>query len=240
MIKVRLYFDKDKEIKWLNEMADEGWAMSGFFAGFYKFEQAEKGKWRYQVDFGEKFGSVTEDYREFMNEADIEIVQSWGYWIILRQLASKGEFQLYTDVESSIEHYSRILKMFKVVTIIELICFFIEVMAAVTGSSIAWVFACIVAAFTLIIANATIKTKNKIVNLKSRQSGIDPEMDERKVSPLLPVGLLLNSCGLLMGRSDSLSPVMTGPVRMVILILAIVLMLIGAAKSRPRCGRRRK
>ncbi len=240
MIKLKFYWDKDAETKWLNEMADEGWAMTGFFAGFYKFEQTEKGKWRYQIDFGEKFGSVTEDYREFMNEAEIEIVQSWGYWIILRQLASKGEFQLYTDVESSIEHYTKILKMFKVVTIVELICFFIEVMAAAGGATIGWVGACVIAAFILVLINATFKTKNKIIELKSRQSGIDPEKDERQVSPLLPIGLLLNSCGLMMGQSDSLSPMMTGPVRMVITIFAIVLMLVGAAKSTPCCGRCKK
>jgi hypothetical protein len=240
MLKFKLYWDKDAETKWLNEMADEGWAMSGFFAGFYKFEQAENGKWRYQIDFGEKFGSVTEDYREFMNEAEIEIIQNWGYWIILRKLASKGEFQLYTDVESSIEHYTKILKMFKVVTIIELICFFIEVMAAANGAAIGWVGACVIAAFILVLINATFKTKNKIIELKSRQSGIDPEKDERQVSPLLPIGLLLNSCGLMMGQSDSLSPMMTGPVRMVITIFAIVFMLVGAAKSTPRCGRCKK
>ena len=38
MVKFRLYFDKDKETKWLNKMAAAGWAMIGFFAGFYKFE----------------------------------------------------------------------------------------------------------------------------------------------------------------------------------------------------------
>ncbi len=167
MIKFKLYWDKDPETKWLNEMADEGWAMTGFFAGFYKFEQTEKGKWRYQIDFGEKFGSVTEDYREFMNEAEIEIVQSWGYWIILRKLASKGKFQLYTDVESSIEHYTKILKMFKVVTIIELICFFIEVMAAANGAAIGWVFACIVAAFTLVVQMLRSKPKTRLLNSKA-------------------------------------------------------------------------
>ncbi len=240
MIKVRLYWDKDAETTWLNQMADEGWAMTGFFAGFYKFEQTEKGKWRYQVDFGEKFGTVTEDYREFMNEAGIEIVQNWGYWIILRKLASAGEFQLYTDVESSIEHYSKILTMFKVATIIELICLFIEIIAAVNGSVLGWVFACIIGALTLAVANAAIKTKNTINELKSRQSGIDPEKDDRQVSPLLLSGLLLNSCALMMGTSDSLSPMMTGPVKMVIQIAAIILMLTGIANTAGTCRGRRK
>ena len=34
MIRFRLYFDKDAETKWLNEMAEQGWAMKSFFAGF--------------------------------------------------------------------------------------------------------------------------------------------------------------------------------------------------------------
>lgn len=235
MLKFRLYWDKDAETKWLNEMADRGWAMTGFFAGFYKFEKCEEGKWRYQVDFGEKFAAVTEDYREFMNEAGIEIVQSWGYWIILRKLASAGEFQLYTDVESSIEHYSKILTMFKVVFIIELICLLIEIIAALNGEAIGWVFACIVGAFTFVILNAAVKTKNTILELKARQSGIDSDKDERQFSPALMAGLLINSCTLLMGQSDSLSATVVGPVRMVLQIFAIVLMVVGIVQTAAKC-----
>lgn len=235
MTKFRLYWDKDAETKWLNEMADKGFAMTGFFAGFYRFEKTEKGKWRYQVDFGEKFGAVTEDYREFMNEAGIEIVQNWGYWIILRKLASEGEFELYTDVESSIEHYSKILIMFKVVFVIELICLFMEIMAALNGADIGWIFACIVGAFTFVILNAAVKTKNTILELKARQSGIDSDKDERQVAPALMAGLLINSCALLMGQSDTLSATMTGPVKMVLHIFAIILMVAGIVQTAAKC-----
>lgn len=114
MIKFRLYFDKDKETDWINKMSEEGYAMTGFFAGFYWFEKCEPGKYVYQIDFGEKLFAVSNNYREFMQETGIEIVQTWGYWIILRKLASEGEFQLYTDVDSSIEHYTKIRTMFKV------------------------------------------------------------------------------------------------------------------------------
>lgn len=231
MTKFKLYFDKDEETKWLNEKADEGWALTGFFAGFYTFEKTEKGKWKYQIDFGEKFGRATEDYREFMADAGIEIVQCWGYWIILRKLASAGEFELYTDVESSIEHYSKILKLFKVVTIVEIICLFMEIMAALNGAGIGWAFACIIGALVFALVNVSIKTKNTILELKSRQSGIEADKDDRQVSPLLTAGLLVNSCALMMGQSDSLSPLMAGPVRMGLMIFAIVLMLTGIAKT---------
>lgn len=32
MVKFKLYYDKDKEIEWLNEMAMQGHALSSFFA----------------------------------------------------------------------------------------------------------------------------------------------------------------------------------------------------------------
>ena len=63
MIKFKLYFDKDKETAWLNEMSSNGWSMNGFFAGFYRFEPCEKGKYTYQIDFGNKLFSVSDDYK---------------------------------------------------------------------------------------------------------------------------------------------------------------------------------
>ena len=45
MIRFKLYYDKDKETVWLNQMASEGWALKSFFAGFYKFEPCGKGEY---------------------------------------------------------------------------------------------------------------------------------------------------------------------------------------------------
>ena len=104
MMQFRLFLDKDAETVWLNQMAADGWAMKSFFAGFYDFEKCEKGGYIYQVDFGDRLFSVSSDYRELMQEMGIEIVQTWGYWVILRKKASDGKFELYTDVESSIGH----------------------------------------------------------------------------------------------------------------------------------------
>ena len=168
MIKFRLYCDKDKETEWLNKMAEEGYAMTGFCAGFYQFEKCEPGKYVYQIDFGEKFFAVNENYREFMQETGVEIVQTWGYWIILRKLAKDGEFQLYTDVDSSIEHYTKIRTMFKVVSLIELVCFFMELVCAMEGNKWAIVFMFIIAALTVAVMNAAFKTNRIIAELKER------------------------------------------------------------------------
>ena len=169
MLKFRLYFDKDEETAWLNEMSKEGWALERFFAGFYRFEQCEPGKYIYQVDFGEKLFAITDEYREFMEEAGVEVLQPWGYWIFLRKPASEGKFELYTDVDSSIEHYSKICKMFKVVLVIEIIGLFFELYAGMNGASIGYPFACLIGAMIFAIANALFKTKDTIARLKERK-----------------------------------------------------------------------
>lgn len=222
MIKFRLMFDKDKETAWLNEMVNEGWAMTGFCAGFYTFEKCEPGKYVYQIDFGEKFSSVTEDYREFMKEAGVEIVQCWGYWVIVRKLASEGEFELYTDVDSSIEHYTKIRKMFKVVGIFEVLLTIVEfVIYAVTESYSALVGAIILSCFVGVFLVAVYKTTQRIDALTERKTGMPTEIDRKNVSPLLTVGLLFNMIAL--NSRDGISD----GIVVVIQIAALLLMAAG-------------
>ena len=227
MIKFRLYFDKDKETEWLNKMSEEGYAMTGFFAGFFWFEKCEPGKYVYQIDFGEKFFAVNENYREFMQETGAEIVQTWGYWIILRKLASEGNFRLYTDVDSSIEHYTKIRTMFKVVSIIELICFFMELICAMEGNNWAIVVMFIVAVLTVVLMNATFKTNRIIAELKERKGEVSScGLRNGKVSPLVPCGMLMSSCVMLARET------VDHRIIMAVQIMAIIFMLVGLYRSR--------
>ena len=225
MIKFKLYFDKDKETQWLNEMSQKGWAMTGFFAGFYRFEPCEKGKYSYQIDFGNEFFSASDDYREFMSDSDIEIIQSWGFWVFLRKLSSEGEFQLYTDVDSQIEHYKKIRNMFKAVTVIELICLFIELFSAsMTNSPLLWSFVFLILAIIIAFFNITNRTNDIIHELTERKTGIE-EPRSRSISIFLIIGLLLNSCVLMM--KDSIPSYIVCPIQ----ILVIALMLIGVYQT---------
>ena len=63
MIRFRLMLDKDKETQWLDQMADEGYALKSFFAGIYTFEPCEKGEWQYQIDIGNGFFGVSKNSR---------------------------------------------------------------------------------------------------------------------------------------------------------------------------------
>ncbi len=107
MLKFKLYFDNEKEAEWLNEMAAKGYALTDYWWGLYNFEKCLPGEYVYQIDIVDGFFNVDDDYRQFMEDIGVELVCMWGFWVILRKKAADGPFQLYTDVESSIEHYSK-------------------------------------------------------------------------------------------------------------------------------------
>lgn len=224
MTKFKLYFDKDKETKWLNEMVDKGYALKGFCAGFYSFEQCEPGEYTYQIDWTKGLFSVTDDYRSFMSEMDAEIVCLWGPWVILRKKRADGAFELYTDAQSQIEHYSKILWMFKIVSIIEIVCFFVEYICALNGGTVGYAFMCIIAVLCVVLIRATFRTKRRIQMLK-REAGI---MDKnakltKGPHPLLVSGLFLNMLGSILNNNSEL----TGYVRGFIIGFACVAMVIG-------------
>lgn len=198
MVKFRLYLDKDKETIWLNKMADQGYALKSFFAGVYVFEPCEKGEYSYQIDFGNQFGGVSDDYKAFMEESDIEIVACWGYWVFLRKKRNQGEFELYSDVDSTIEHYKKILIMFKVVTVLELICLMIEITSAIylrTTAAYAGTF--LILAFVIAFLRIIFKTKDTINELMERKTGVETPR-RGNVSVFLPIGLLANAIAILM------------------------------------------
>ncbi len=224
MTKFRLYFNKDKETAWLNEMAANGYALKGFFAGFYQFEECQKGEYIYQIDFGNKMFSVNEDYRMFMEENGIEIVCLWGYWIILRKHANEGDFVLYTDVDSSIEHYTKILKMFKIVTIIELLFFMLEAIGAALGSPVGLFGMFLLGILVIVLMHATFSTKKTINALKERTG---ETTTNNTTSPILLAGLCLNLCGISLNRTE-----ISHSLVLVVQIAAIILMLIGIYQSR--------
>lgn len=226
MIRFRLYTDKDAEEKWLNEMAAEGWAMDTFFVGIYHFTACKKGEYIYRVDFGDKLFSVRSDYRELMQDMGIQIVQTWGYWVILRKKASDGAFALYTDLASSIAHYQKIRKMFKIVTIVEMICLFIELyVGAAKGIMLGYACALLIAAILVAVVNALFRTNHKIAELEEQMTGISTDKKNTYVSILLAIGLLMNSCALLL--TEYIPHTVTRGLQ----IIAIVLMLVGVAKT---------
>lgn len=229
MKKFALYFDKDKEIEWLNQMAQDGYAMTGFFAGVYTFEPCEKGEWQYQVDIGNGFFGVKKEYSDFMEEMGIEIVQCWGPWVILRRKAAEGEFELFSDVDSRIEQYKKILILFKIVTGVELLALIYEIYAGLEGVKLAWPIALLIAAMACVFFNIITRTKNILADLRERKG--EPPVERgwnRNVSPAIIAGFGLNAAHLL--AADYIPT----PVRVVLLVISLALILYGAFDTAKR------
>ena len=125
MKRFRLYYDKDAELVWLNDMCRRGWAMESFFLGVYTFVPCQPGEYIYQIDMPEGSGfrpSDPEGYTEFMEDIGVEVVQFWGRWVILRKKAAEGPFEFYTDPASRIAQYRRIRLFFLWALLLELLC----------------------------------------------------------------------------------------------------------------------
>jgi hypothetical protein len=173
MLKFKLYYDKDDEEVWLREMSLKGWAFKRFFLGFYTFDPCEPGEYNYQIDLLDNWNGNKSDYASFMEELGVEVIDQWWRWVYLRKKAADGPFEMYTDAESRINLYSKIINFFRVFLVIEAIGCFMELTAAIrTGNFVFGIFTVLLGAITLAILNVYWKCKWKIEQLKRENSGI--------------------------------------------------------------------
>lgn len=170
MTKFRWFYNTDKETEWLNHMAAQGWAMKDFCLGFYRFERCEPGEYIYQVDVSEKLLGVSEEYRQFMEETQTEIVCTWGFWVFLRRKAEEGPFRMYTDVESTIRYYTKIKDSFGTVEIIQAAGLLSGIYGAVIQDNpFGWMFALFAGLCLLPLLWQTVHLKQILKELKNRQ-----------------------------------------------------------------------
>lgn len=230
MVRFKLTVNKDKETDYLNEMAEKGYSMTGFFAGFYSFEECRPGEYLYQVDISEGMFRVSNDYREFMQEMGVEIVCLWGMWVVLRKKAADGPFVLYTDVESSIEHYEKIRKMFKVVVCIEIICLIMELICVAGGTDWESVMlrlasSSILGALVVVLMREVARVNGILAQLRERIGQEDPGgfRGRGKISIFLSIGLLFNGIGYMIPETA----IFYEPVRRGFQIAALIFIVAG-------------
>lgn len=119
--KVRFYLDYEKEETWINEMAANGWHLKGYFFFFYTFIKGEPGTFIYRTEFlGGMSSKESKEYLGFMEESGVTIVQNYGAWVYMKKPAAQGPFEIYTDKESKVAYYNRILKIFGLLFIVNL------------------------------------------------------------------------------------------------------------------------
>ncbi len=100
-------WEYDKEERWLNQMAMQGWALAEVGFCRYTFEKCEPGEYivRLQMQKGDA------DYVAFLEEIGAEYIGRVAMWIYVRRRAEEGSFELFSDTQSKLEHLQWIARM---------------------------------------------------------------------------------------------------------------------------------
>jgi len=169
MKKFRLYYDKDAEQNWLQKMSSNGWALKNYFLGIYTFVPCEPDEYIYQIDLLDSC-SDEKDFLAFLEDSGVEVVSRWYRWVYLRKKTEDGPFEMYTDIDSKINQYSKIKKFFQTVLILEVICFFIEFSAALTSKSLLyWSLTILIGIIVLVFLRMVWKCQWKIEQLRQEK-----------------------------------------------------------------------
>lgn len=109
MTKYRWFWvwDFDKEERWLNEMAANGWNLVSVGYCRYIFEKGEPGAYTYRLEMH----GYDENYISFMEETGAEYVGKVLQWLFFRKRSELGQFDIFSDIDSKMAHLNKIYKL---------------------------------------------------------------------------------------------------------------------------------
>lgn len=110
-------WDFDQEEKWLNDMAQRGWALDEVGCCKYSFTECKPGEYTVRLEMLENApcSEAGQDYIDFVESTGAEQVGRWMKWVYFRRKTEDGEFDLFSDIDSRIRHLDRIIKLIGVI-----------------------------------------------------------------------------------------------------------------------------
>ncbi|MFJ7952104.1 DUF2812 domain-containing protein [Lysinibacillus sp. NPDC096418] len=108
-IKFRFFIDHEKEEKWVNDMAEQGWHLKKFWPFVHVFEKGNPGEYIYR---NEMVMTRKKDYIEFLETMNLEHVHRFGFWSYFRKKRIDGPFDIYSDSTDKIRYLSKINSFF--------------------------------------------------------------------------------------------------------------------------------
>ena len=125
-------WDFEKEERWLNEMAMQGWALVGVGFCTYHFEKCEPGAYTIRLEMHQR----DEAYVSFMEETGAEYLGRMVMWIYFRKKSVLGQFDLFSDLDSKIAYLKRIYRTLGLIGVLNL---GIGLMNSFNSSHFGWV-----------------------------------------------------------------------------------------------------
>ena len=104
-------WDFEKEERWLNVMAMEGWALCEVGFCKYVFERTQPGEYIIRLELHQ----YDERYIEFMHDTGAEVAGRLFAWVYFRRKSELGPFDIFSDIDSKIAHLNKIGRMLAVI-----------------------------------------------------------------------------------------------------------------------------
>ncbi|MEG1416336.1 MAG: DUF2812 domain-containing protein [Clostridium sp.] len=114
----KLFVDFEKEEAWLNSMASKGWNLTSYTPLRYKFAKGTPNTYTYRIEMLESIPGTKacDEYIKFMEDAGVEHIQNYFGWAFFRMKTNGEEFEIYSDVESKLNHLKRVSTLINVAT----------------------------------------------------------------------------------------------------------------------------
>lgn len=127
----KIYYNYEEEEKWLNEMSAKGLSLIHYSWCKYTFEETLPNEYTYRIQLLENSPTHAESisYIKFLEETGVEYVAHYMRWIYLRKKSSEGAFDIFTDIDSKISHYTRINIIWNAVMILEFLAFLLNIIS---------------------------------------------------------------------------------------------------------------
>lgn len=170
----RLYFvwDFEKQVQWLNEMAEKGLHLKSVGLGRFDFEEGGPAGYKYRMEWlSHRPGSgESVSYIRFLEETGAEYVASFKHWVYFRKQTADGTFDLYSDLDSRLSHLKRLMTL--------MLCLIPLLLPAIALNVWVWVrfwetanaaMAGALAVFLLFMANGLFKIAKQYRQLKNER-----------------------------------------------------------------------
>ena len=100
-------WDFEKEEKWLNEMAMQGWALSSVAFCSFTFKRSEPGEYIIRLEMRDH----DDAYVSFMEDTGAEYIGRVVKWIYFRRKSALGSFDIFSDIDSKLTHLKTLRRM---------------------------------------------------------------------------------------------------------------------------------
>ncbi len=130
----KIFFDYEKEEKWLNKMSQKGYTLVKYTWCRYEFTTEDPETYIYRIELLDSLATSPEsmDYLTFLEDNGIQVISSYLRWVYLRKNATDGPFDLYTNNESKIAYLKKIQLFWTLPAIAELLIGFSNIMISIS------------------------------------------------------------------------------------------------------------